>query len=453
MKTMRIMRRYLAAALAFSAALTVGCTGIRPTQQGTQGANKDFVIFTAERQEQPKHPSAIYKNEDDMFKEDSGFGEAMTKWNEANEKRLEAAQNAPDIGAFTRGLYAELMRGEAGNNVVCSPASVYIALAMLAEVTGGETRAEILKALGASDIGTLRNGVAALLKAETVDDGVQTSLIGNSFWLNESIKYKEEPLKALAEIYGASSFRGDPNDEAFKQALRDWLNENTGGLLKEAAKGVEPGTLITLANTIYFKARWENEFPKSLTKDDVFHAVSGDKKVPFMHGVIMHGNAVKGENFTAVSLPLKSGGSMLLFLPDEGVYAGDIMQGALDAVFADTDFGGDYLINIALPKFDVGSNLDLIPAVKAMGVGQCFASPDFGPLLEEDQDAVVSRINHAARVKIDEEGLEAAAYTVITADGAMFMDKTLDIAFDRPFMFVITGTSGAPLFMGAVNSL
>lgn len=448
------MKRLSIIALLLALFMLAGCTAPAP-KPAAQGAKNGFRIFTAAMKDTPKSPRALYKSESAMMKDEEGYSEALRKWADARDARREAGEKAPKLEAFTHGLYAELMRENGDNNTVCSPISVYIALAMLAEVTGGDTRAEILEALGEKDIEALRIGVAALLEAETLDDGVSKSLIGNSIWLNKGLEYKEEPMKKLAEIYGASSFSGDPNDEGFKQALRDWINENTGGLLKDAAKDIEPGSLLTLASTIYFKARWENEFPKGSTKDDTFHAVSGDAKVPFMHTSIMGGRVLKSANFTAVPLPMKEqAGYMWLFLPDEGAAPQDIEEGALRAVCAGIEnLEGGWLIDIALPKFDVGSNLDLIPAVKAMGVNSCFTSPDFSPMLNGEQDAVVSRIAHAARVKVDEEGLEAAAYTVITADGALLTEKQLEITFDSPFMFVITGTSGAPLFMGTVNSL
>ncbi len=57
------------------------------------------------------------------------------------------------------------------------------------------------------------------------------------------------------------------------------------------------------------------------------------------------------------------------------------------------------------------------------------------------------------RVTVDEEGVSAAAYTVMMADagGAMPPEKEVDFILDRPFLFVITGNDGLPLFTGVVN--
>lgn len=420
---MSMIRRIAAILLAAAAAALCGCTAPAPHGGDTPKADRTgFEVFAASR----LNPSAA--------------------------SRIEAAEAVPDMRAFTGGLYAELLAEAGTENAVCSPASVYIALAMLAEITGGSTRDEIMNALGASDITALRKGVAALLTAETADNGRTTSLIGNSVWLNEALEYREEPLKQLAEVYLASSFSGDPGDEAFAEALRSWINENTGDLLKDSASSLRPGTVITLANTIYFKAGWQDKFPAELTEDAVFHGAKGDATVPFMHNTILGGGVIEGDGFISAALGFREGaGEMRFFLPDEGKTPADVMPAVMDAVFSG-EGGSAALVKLAMPKFDVGADCELIPALKAMGVNSAFGAADFEPLLGE-ADATVSRIAHAARVKVDEEGIEAAAYTVITADGAMLVEKSYDIVLDRPFIFVVTGVSGAPLFIGTVNTL
>ena len=61
-------------------------------------------------------------------------------------------------------------------------------------------------------------------------------------------------------------------------------------------------------------------------------------------------------------------------------------------------------------------------------------------------------MEHGARVGIDEQGVKAAAYTLATRDGGSSTpDEEVDFVLDRPFLFVITGVDGLPLFVGAVN--
>lgn len=68
----------------------------------------------------------------------------------------------------------------------------------------------------------------------------------------------------------------------------------------------------------------------------------------------------------------------------------------------------------------------------------------------------MTQVQHAARVKVDEKGCEAAAFTAITADAASAMPEELPVVemnLNRPFAFMITGVDGLPLFLGTVNNL
>jgi serine protease inhibitor len=55
-------------------------------------------------------------------------------------------------------------------------------------------------------------------------------------------------------------------------------------------------------------------------------------------------------------------------------------------------------------------------------------------------------------VTIDEEGVTAAAYTVMemTGDSAPPVEE-VSFTLDRPFLFVLTGQGGEILFSGTVN--
>ena len=80
------------------------------------------------------------------------------------------------------------------------------------------------------------------------------------------------------------------------------------------------------------------------------------------------------------------------------------------------------------------------------------AVSDFSPLTKDTASVFVSQVKHAARVKIDEEGCEAAAYTVIAMCGSAMPPKDeVEFVLDRPFLFAITGRDGLPLFIGIVN--
>ena len=79
---------------------------------------------------------------------------------------------------------------------------------------------------------------------------------------------------------------------------------------------------------------------------------------------------------------------------------------------------------------------------------------DFSPMTDDMDGIFVSQAQHGARVAIDEEGVSAAAYTVIAnAGSAAPPDEEVDFTVDRPFIFVITNQDSLPLFTGVVNQL
>ena len=81
------------------------------------------------------------------------------------------------------------------------------------------------------------------------------------------------------------------------------------------------------------------------------------------------------------------------------------------------------------------------------------AAADFSPAIQDADGVYLSRADHAARVTVDEEGVTAAAYTVMMEAGAAEPpDEEIDFTLDRPFVFAITARSGLPLFVGIVNT-
>ena len=91
--------------------------------------------------------------------------------------------------------------------------------------------------------------------------------------------------------------------------------------------------------------------------------------------------------------------------------------------------------------------------LKKMGVKDVFKDSDADFSVLTDLEPVwLEKVQHAARVVIDEEGCTAAAYTAMLLLGsAAPPDEEVDFVLDRPFLFVLTGIDNLPLFVGVVN--
>lgn len=305
----------------------------------------------------------------------------------------------------------------AEENTVLSPANLYLAFAMLSETTDGDSRAQLLSLLGLENTDAPRaagNYVWRNLYGET---STGKTLLGSSVWLNENVPYNEETLQVLAEQYLASTFSAPMGDEKTDKAIGEWINENTGNLLQDAAGEIQtkPETVMLLLTTLYFKDQWRDEFWKDATKKDTFTAASGEKQtVDFMHRTDDRAAYYRGENYTVAELGFRGGQSMRFLLPDEGTtlesllangeVVGGLMAYDMDAALPSAE------IHWSVPKFDVDSNLELTDALKAMGVTDVFDfnKADFSPLVDKekfDESVAVTQVQHAARVKVDEKGL------------------------------------------------
>ena len=266
---------------------------------------------------------------------------------------------------------------------------------------------------------------------------------------------EQEAVDTLADWHFASTYRVPMGTEEADKAIAGWLNQNTGGLLSEETGNIrtDGNDLLRLYNTIYYKSGWQDAFKSSQTKQDTFTAANGAKqKTEFMHRT-ESGSYRKGDGYTAAPRSLNYG-RMVFVLPDEGVTPESLLQRQGFLAGLTGDYNAAELV-WSVPKFDVKSSTELNEMLQSLGVTDAFdmAEADFTPLT--DNGAFLSSAMQAARVKIDEEGVEAAAYTeIVCADSAMMeVPPTVEMDLDRPFLFVIFDNSNVPLFVGTVNTM
>ena len=417
----------------------------------------DIHLTYANQVASPSYPQMAQLPETKDFSDYQAYREAYQNWCDDQKRQYNQPEGYADsLANFFSSSMAQFLQG--GGNTAYSPLNVYMAMAMLAETTGGNSRQQILDLFGVNTIEELRTQADHVWNAHYCDDGQSTLLMANSLWLDSAFRYHQETADRLAQDYYASAFHGDLGTEPLNQQLHQWLNANTGGLLKEQANNVKlsPSTVFALASTIYFTAGWTDEFAKENTYDETFHAPTGDMQTPFMHQT-RRDTYYRGSNFGAIYLSLAGSNRMWLILPDEGYTTEDILKSdeylrlTLDP---GSWYGITYEIHLSLPKFDVVQQQDLIQGMKKLGVTDIFNHKisDFSPLSSQ-QDLYVSQINHATRVTIDEEGCTAAAFTVIATDSEGMPSEIEELYFtlDRPFLFIISSRDNLPLFAGVVK--
>lgn len=378
------------------------------------------------------------------------------QWSERYTNSSEARKEVDFIRYHTL-LAGELLSEENGQNKVCSPMNLYVALSMLSSCTDGQSRRQILDVLGVKTEKEAREAAMKLIRGNYVDDGTQKSLPANSIWTGKTVALNESFLREFSDNYYAPVFSGDASDKAYSEAFRSWLNTATGGQLKDSVRDVEfdPRMALTLASTLYFSAKWGDEFEPKENTDGVFHGANGDSSATFMNQKYL-GTCYRGKNFIATSKSLDSRSSMWFILPDEGTSPESIVDSEeLAGLLYRPNYAemSSNMVYLSLPKFDVSSDYRLKDSLNKLGINDVFnfELADFSPITNEK--LFVSDFRHSATVTADEKGVVGAAYTTIELYGAGMPEKDVYFTLDRPFIFAIKGDTGDVIFLGIVNTV
>ncbi|MFD0747210.1 serpin family protein [Phytohabitans flavus] len=205
---------------------------------------------------------------------------------------------------------------------------------------------------------------------------------------------------------------------------------------------------MVLANAIYLKAEWRHPFEPAATANEHFAAAGGPVRVPMMHLDADIAYAA-GPGWQAVELPYKDADlAMRLIVPADD-QAPDALL-APDLLAAVTRSLAPVYVRLAMPRFDYGSHIDLVPPMKALGLRTVFeAGADLGGIRPGLRiDGAVQR----ATITVDEWGTEAAAATGLMSLTSWRPPPTVAVSADVPFAFAITHPpTGVPLFAGIVG--
>ena len=365
--------------------------------------------------------------------------------------------------AFALDMYNSL-RSEDGN-LIFSPFSISLALAMTYAGARGETEAQMAQTLHfdlpQSELHPAFNALDLALaerggSADKDQEPLQIN-IANAVWAEQTYSIEQEFLDTIALNYGAGVRLADfinqyePARKEINRWVEDQTNDKIQNLLAEGT--LDSFTRMVLVNAIYFKADWLHQFEKDSTTDRPFHLLDGSTvQVPIMREG-MYIPYLQGDGFQAVELPYAGGtAAMTIIVPDEGNF--EAFDSTFDSARFDTILAGMQPISVmfALPKFSFTRDFGLADQLAALGMPDAFG-PDLADFsgMTGEPDLFIGDVIHKAFVAVDEEGTEAAAATAVIMEtmSAPLFDITLTV--DRPFIFIIRDTvSGQILFLGRV---
>jgi serpin B len=375
-----------------------------------------------------------------------------------------AIDAASSVNAFGFDLYRAVEAGQ-GVDVVISPASVAIALAMARAGARGETATQmdtVLRSLGADQGAAAINALDQALSSRSgtyrANDGHNYDLtltVANAPYAQRDEAWQQPFLDALAQRFGAGvrlvDYRTDA--EGARQQINSWVDDQTHQRIPEL---IGPGVLdaltrLVLVNAIYLKAPWATPFDPQITKPGTFTHLDGSTvEVPMM-AMSDKFSYAEGAGWRAVELPYVGDSlAMTIVVPDN---LADFVRGLDADSFAQvTSALSTHEVVLTMPRFNAETKANLADLLAQLGMPLAFDpdQADFSGMTTQDQ-LYISDVIHQANISVDEKGTEAAAATAVVMEASAAPGDLVTLNVDRPFVFALRDLStGAILFLGQI---
>lgn len=399
-------------------------------------------------------------------------GDAPAKALQSSAQRIMQPGATPDDLAalqagnrrFAMDLY-QALRTQPGN-VMLSPYSISQALAMTYAGARGQTAVQMAQVLH-FDLPPERlhpafNRLDLDLQAAGGDlEGEKQKFqlnVANALWGQQDYSFLADYLDLLAINYGAGLRLVDfkTNPEAARQAINDWISQQTQ---KKIQNAVGPGvihsdTRLALANAIYFNADWQTPFAAQKTRSAPFYLLDGSPvDVPLMSFEKAKSLAyAAGQGYQATVLPYAGNtASMVVIVPEAGNF--DAFEAGLDAQKLADILSGlkAQPVALSLPKFTFEGDYQLSNTLANLGMPDAFSGQADFSGMDGQGGLSIGSVIHKTYVAVDEKGTEAAAATIITMEVTAMQDQPVRLVVDRPFLFLIRDdATNTILFLGRV---
>ncbi|XP_037790931.1 LOW QUALITY PROTEIN: leukocyte elastase inhibitor-like [Penaeus monodon] len=357
-------------------------------------------------------------------------------------------------------LYRQLAPPQSPENFFFSPYSIWMAFTLVYFGTGGETAAQLQRALRVDDqVATLK----LWRELEAMYDRRQAGTTDYTF-STANRQYVDKRLSVrpcVAEILRAELETIDFRDRvSAARTINRFAFEKTNGKISDVVSADELNrAVMAIVNAAYFKSTWQVQFNPEHTQPMPFYATPERPHTVPMMELESSFNYGDFSQIAArvVELPYKGKAmSMFIFLPsEEGPRGFTKMVSRLSSnnlrAATNVELLNRRLVEVRLPKFKLDVKVEgLIPALMNTGITDLFSFDKanfttLGPLRE----AAVKTVIHKAFVEVNEEGTEAAAVTVAVVPVRSFVPR-IPFHCNRPFVFLIRDNATRTfLFMGA----
>jgi len=380
-------------------------------------------------------------------------------------------QASDSVWKFTMNMIKSGLKDETGNSLF-SPMSILTTMNMILLGTQGETKMEILNALGYPRYtAQVHQQFQQIIDSMNHDIGVTVST-SNALFTQVNFPVRPSYVEELRRLYG-DDVDIVPLDFAFRprttlRRMNGFVASNTRNMIRNMfTQPIDAGTKAVISNCIYFNGSWEYEFlfepGIEEGRNASFHTFSGDTQVTYMSAKLdfpyYRDDALGME---ILSLPYEhdarneeiSEAHMFLIRPTRpGLEAFQALEQAFTALQFQDIFQKmePAYAEIELPRMTMEFQANLKHVLADIGIHKVFSgnsSRDFSPFTEAWDRFSLDTLQHKAVLKITEKGTEAAA---ATAALQFYLGPMFTITFDRPFfLFIYDALNKVVIFWGRV---
>jgi serpin B len=373
-----------------------------------------------------------------------------------------SAQLIEADNAFGLEIFQKIRNESKDENIMISPLSISVALAMAYNGADGDTKTEMEKTLKKNGltVDEINTSYKMLIAAlQSVDEKVVFELANAIFYKN-GFSVKQDFLNINKNNYDAEVASLDFNSPSAVKTINDWVATKTHDKILSILDKLNPDDRMVLLNAVYFNGIWTKEFNKEGTKLGNFVKKDGESiEIPLMNKEDKL-DYVSNSLFQAVKLPYGKGQyNMIVMLPAQNKSS----QNIIDELSADNlakwekEFKMEEHVVVTMPRFKFSFESSLNDVLKEMGMPKAFSDfADFSKITGK-KDLFISSVRHKSFIDVNENGTEAAAVTSITitttSAGPGDTVKKIYFTVDKPFVFAITEKdTGAILFIGEVQN-
>jgi serpin B len=373
-----------------------------------------------------------------------------------------APRDVPTLTDAYNSAGRQLFEGfvKAPGNIIFSPYSIGVAMAMALSGARGATERETARVLGQrltrSRMELANQTAIAMLTGDRPTQQSSRVLIANALMLTRPAEDSVLPdyIAVAKTRYAAEVFKNATLDQ-----INGWVSERTEGRIDRILDSLDANSAAVLISAIYLKAAWEAPFHASATQDGTFNLASGAKvNAPMMHHKLAQFAWQKGSGYRAIRLPFERKDlGFIVVLPDAVDGLGDVIRG-LDVarqktLFAALALESDTPVELSMPKFEASFETDLVKPFQSAGLNIAFSdNADFSGVVGREHGVRITQIRHRAAIAVAEEGVEATAATAVEMSARSgYFGPVETFAVDRPFLFfIVDRETGAVLFEGRI---